>query len=138
MNSRRDFLQKLTGSAIALTILPGHTPAAGIGQPSVTGTSGAAPENIGAGAPEDRTADGPLLRVAIMGLGSYGTRVAEAMQSCKKARLAGIISGTPSKIAAWKTQYNIPDKNCYNYSNFDNIKDTPTSTPYMSLLQRPA
>ncbi|HWK07691.1 MAG TPA: Gfo/Idh/MocA family oxidoreductase [Puia sp.] len=125
MNSRRDFLQKLTGSAIALTILPGRTPAAGIGQPSGTGTSGAAPENIGAGAPEDRTADGPLLRVAIMGLGSYGTRVAEAMQSCKKARLAGIISGTPSKIAAWKTKYNIPDKNCYNYSNFDNIKDNP-------------
>ncbi|HEX9509843.1 MAG TPA: Gfo/Idh/MocA family oxidoreductase [Puia sp.] len=114
MNSRRDFLQKLTGSAIALTLLPGHVPAAGIGQSSATGAS-----------PFDDAYEGPVLRVAIMGLGSYGTRVAEAMQSCKKARLVGVISGTPSKIAAWKAKYNIPEKNCYNYSNFDNIKDNP-------------
>src|SRR5258708_33415027 len=114
MNSRRDFFQKLTGSAIALTLLPGHAPAAGIGQSSATGAS-----------PFDAAYEGPVLRVAIMGLGSYGTRVAEAMQSCKKARLVGVISGTPSKIAAWKTKYNIPEKNCYNYNNFDNIKDNP-------------
>ena len=43
-----------------------------------------------------------------MGLGSYGTRVAEAMQSCKRAKLVGVISGTPSKITAWQSKYNIP------------------------------
>jgi predicted dehydrogenase len=73
----------------------------------------------------NKTYDGPPLRVAIMGLGSYGTRVAEAMQACKRARLTGIISGTPSKITTWKARYNIPDKNCYNYENFDRIKDNP-------------
>src|SRR6201985_3248588 len=71
------------------------------------------------------TADGPVLRVAIMGLGSYGTRVAEAMQSCKRAKLVGVISGTPSKIKAWQAKYGIPDKNCYNYDNFDQIRNNP-------------
>lgn len=66
-----------------------------------------------------------MLRVAILGLGSYGTRVAEAMQSCKKAKLAGAISGTPSKIKDWQGKYNIAEKNCYNYENFDRIKDNP-------------
>jgi predicted dehydrogenase len=60
-----------------------------------------------------------------MGLGSYGTRVAEAMRDCKTAKLVGVISGTPSKITDWQSRYNIPEKNCYNYENFDNIKDNP-------------
>ncbi|HVG15587.1 MAG TPA: Gfo/Idh/MocA family oxidoreductase [Chitinophagaceae bacterium] len=68
---------------------------------------------------------GPVLRVAIMGLGSYGSRVAEAMQASKKAKLTGVISGTPSKIKDWQAKYNIPDKNCYNYENFDQIKNNP-------------
>ena len=103
MNTRRDFLQKLTGSAIAFSLLPGQTSAG----PS----------------PLARPYDGPILRVAIMGLGSYGTRVAEAMRSCTKAKLVGVISGTPSKITTWQSKYNIPEKNCYNYENFDSIKD---------------
>ena len=63
------------------------------------------------------------LRVAIMGLGSYGTRVAEAMRQCKRAKLTGAISGTPSKLTDWQRKYGIPAKNCYNYDNFDRIKD---------------
>jgi len=113
MNSRRDFLQKLTGSAIAFSLLPGQS-SAGPVQPSNTETS-----------PGNDNYDGPVLRVAIMGLGGYGTRVAEAMQSCKKAKLVGVISGTPAKIKAWQTKYHIPEKNCYNYDNFDNIKNNP-------------
>ncbi|WP_431216492.1 Gfo/Idh/MocA family protein [Puia sp. P3] len=66
-----------------------------------------------------------MLRVAIMGLGSYGTRVAEAMQTCKKAKLVGVISGTPSKVKAWQAKYNIPEKNCYNYETYDQIKNNP-------------
>jgi predicted dehydrogenase len=71
----------------------------------------------------DFSDEGPVLRVAIMGLGSYGTRVAEAMKDCKKAVLTGVISGTPSKIKDWQKRYNIPEKNCYNYENFDAIKN---------------
>jgi predicted dehydrogenase len=60
-----------------------------------------------------------------MGLGSYGTRVAEAMKSCKKAKLAGVISGTPSKVKDWQSKYGIPEKNCYTYQDFDKIRDNP-------------
>lgn len=60
-----------------------------------------------------------------MGLGGYGTRVAEAMQHCKRAKITGLISGTPSKIKSWQAKYNIPDKNCYNYETFDAIKNNP-------------
>ncbi|GGY71269.1 glucose-fructose oxidoreductase [Cellvibrio zantedeschiae] len=107
MNSRRDFLQKLTASLIILN-LPGQVSA-------YAATSGL----------NTQTYDGPPLRVAIMGLGSYGSRVAEAMQACKKAKIVGVISGTPSKISTWQSKYNIPAKNCYNYENFDDIKNNP-------------
>jgi len=111
MNSRRDFLQKLTASAIALPLSQYINPAV---EKKAPGSDH-----------EKKFYDGPVLRVAIMGLGSYGTRVAEAMQSCANAKLVGVISGTPSKITAWQTKYNIPEKNCYNYENCDAIKDNP-------------
>jgi predicted dehydrogenase len=104
MNSRRDFLQKLSVSALTVPFLPSISLAS-------TEQANEAPYQ------------GPVLRVAICGLGSYGTRVAEAMQSCKMAKLVGVISGTPSKVKDWQTKYNIPEKNCYNYDNFDKIKD---------------
>jgi predicted dehydrogenase len=104
MATRRSFLQKLSISAATL--------------PFVSFTDAAFLKRF-------QNSDGPVLRVAIMGLGSYGTRVAEAMQSCKNARLTGVISGTPSKITNWQSKYNIPAKNCYNYDNFDNIKNNP-------------
>ena len=105
MNSRRDFLQKITASAVAFSFLP---------------TSGSSNKII-----DDQPYQGPVLRVAIMGLGSYGSRVADAMQSCKKAKLVGAISGTPAKLKDWQTKYNISERNCYNYENFDKIKDNP-------------
>lgn len=103
MKSRRDFLQKITASALAVPLISTFTEAKS-NQPDVP-------------------YDGPVLRVAILGLGSYGTRVADAMQTCKAAKLVGAISGTPSKLTDWQKKYNIPEKNCYNYENFDSIKD---------------
>jgi predicted dehydrogenase len=105
MSTRRDFLQKLSAPFIALPFLPK-------GQVAIN-------EIV------NQPYQGPVLRVAIMGLGSYGTRVAEAMKDCKKAKLVGVISGTPSKIKDWQAKYNIPEKNCYNYQNFDDIKNNP-------------
>ncbi len=104
MNTRRHFLQKLTAPFIAMPLL--HCQ----GSP---GTNELYSQHY----------DGPVLRVAILGLGSYGSRVADAMQSCKKAKLTGVISGTPSKIKDWQSKYNIPANNCYNYENFDSIKN---------------
>lgn len=106
MKSRRDFLQRITASAFAVPFLASQV---------------SAKSNVIAG----RGYQGPILRVAIMGLGSYGTRVAEAMKDCKRAKLTGVISGTPSKISDWQKKYNIPAENCYNYDNFDNIKNNP-------------
>ncbi len=106
MKSRRDFLQKITAATIVVPFFS---------ECGLASSKG----------PDNKPYDGPTLRVAIMGLGSYGTRVAEAMQSCKKAKLVGVISGTPSKVKDWQSKYNIPEKNCYNYENFDNIKNNP-------------
>ncbi|QEC77017.1 Gfo/Idh/MocA family protein [Mucilaginibacter ginsenosidivorax] len=106
MNSRRDFLQKIGLSALALHLAP------------ISGWANGTDHH-------NEIYDGPVLRVAIMGLGSYGTRVAEAMQTCTKAKLVGVISGTPSKVKEWQSKYKIPEKNCYNYENFDNIKSNP-------------
>ncbi|HEY0651855.1 MAG TPA: Gfo/Idh/MocA family oxidoreductase [Chryseosolibacter sp.] len=107
MGTRRKFIQAFASSAIALPALgrnlswsPLETSSPDIGGQKV-------------------------LRVAIMGLGSYGTRVAEAMQSCKRAKLTGAISGTPSKVKDWQGKYAIPEKNCYNYENFDDIRNNP-------------
>jgi predicted dehydrogenase len=102
MTSRRDFIHKITAAAIALPFIK---PANNIMQ--------------------KKSNDDQILRVAIMGLGNYATIVAEAMQTCKKAKLAGLISGTPSKMQDWQKKYNIPAANCYNYENYDTIKDNP-------------
>ncbi|HEV2354474.1 MAG TPA: Gfo/Idh/MocA family oxidoreductase [Puia sp.] len=106
MPSRRDFLQTLTGSALVVSTAPG-TLAAGC-------ANGASSRY-----------DGPVLRVALLGLGSYATRVADAMQSCKKAKLVGAISGTPAKLPVWQQKYNIPVANCYNYQTMEQIRDNP-------------
>lgn len=103
MKTRRNFIQQVSLTAVGLPLI---------------NVLNAAGMNV-------QTNDEKILRVAIMGLGSYGTRVAEAMQSCTRAKLVGVISGTPSKIADWQKRYNIPEKNCYNYENFDAIKNNP-------------
>src|SRR3954467_4831794 len=62
------------------------------------------------------------LGVALVGLGYYSTDLlAPALQVTKNCYLAGIVTGTPSKAEAWKKQYNIPEKNIYNYQTFDQI-----------------
>lgn len=66
------------------------------------------------------------LGVALVGLGYYSTDLlAPALQQTKECYLAGIVTGTPSKAEAWKKKYNIPDKNIYNYENFDSIANNP-------------
>lgn len=106
MKSRRDFIHKLALSAAAIPFFPSQFPLHDLN-------------------PLNSSQEGRVLRVAIMGLGGYGTRVGEAIQECQRVKLVGVISGTPTKIKNWQAKYNIPDKNCYNYESFDNIKDNP-------------
>ena len=66
------------------------------------------------------------LGIALVGLGSYSTyELAPALQETKNCYLAGIVTGTPSKEKTWADKYNIPQKNIYNYQNFDTIASNP-------------
>jgi len=67
--------------------------------------------------------EGKKLNIALVGLGRYAGYLAEGLQEAQYCRLAGIVTGTPSKAADWKKRYNIPDANIYNYQNFDSIKN---------------
>lgn len=106
-NSRRDFLQKLAASAAAFPFLSSYDVLADGGLKPIT------------------SSQGPTLRVALMGLGGYASRVAEAMQSCKRAKITGLISGTPNKLSDWGNRFGVPEQSRYNYENFDQIKDNP-------------
>jgi predicted dehydrogenase len=66
------------------------------------------------------------LGVALVGLGKYSTgQLAPALQQTKLCRLAGIVTGSPSKAVKWQQQYGLAEKNCYNYKTFDRIVDNP-------------
>lgn len=66
------------------------------------------------------------LGVALVGLGYYSTDLlAPALQLTQNCYLAGIVTGSPEKAERWKKKYDIPDKNIYNYDNFDRIADNP-------------
>jgi glucose-fructose oxidoreductase len=88
------------------------TAAAGLVQPSFA--------NIITGHQKSR------LGVALVGLGYYSTDLlAPALQLTKNCYLAGIVTGTPAKAEKWKKQYNIPDKNIYNYESIDTVANNP-------------
>ncbi|MEM8846241.1 MAG: Gfo/Idh/MocA family oxidoreductase [Bacteroidota bacterium] len=62
------------------------------------------------------------LGIALVGLGGYSTyQLAPALQDTQHCYLAGIVTGTPSKEKTWIDTYGIPEKNVYNYQNFDEI-----------------
>lgn len=64
------------------------------------------------------------LGIALVGLGSYAEgQLAPALQQTKHCYLAGVVTGSEEKAAKWRQRYGIPEKNCYNYQNFDTIKD---------------
>jgi len=66
------------------------------------------------------------LGVALVGLGSYaGYELAPALLQTKNCYLAGVVTGTPAKERIWADKYNIPQKNIYNYQNFDKIASNP-------------
>ncbi|MBO0330007.1 Gfo/Idh/MocA family protein [[Muricauda] lutisoli] len=66
--------------------------------------------------------DKKKLGIALVGLGSYSTyQLAPALQDTQYCYLAGIVTGTPEKEKIWADKYGIPEKNIYNYQNFDDI-----------------
>lgn len=101
--SRRSFVNKFgvgVGASVVLTTLPSFLEL---------------PEN------EKKTYTGKKINIALCGLGNYAGMLADALQVSEYCTLAGIVTGTPAKAEKWKKQYNIPEKNIYNYQNFDEI-----------------
>jgi glucose-fructose oxidoreductase len=96
-NSRRDFIKTVGTGALAAS-LPFHIPSF-------------AKEKLG---------------VALVGLGYYSTDVlVPAFKLTKNCYFAGIVTGSPEKAKKWQAAHNIPDKNVYNYENFDKIANNP-------------
>lgn len=95
-----------------------QTGAVGLGAISL----GAAVKAIAAGTGQPQK----KLGIALVGLGGYSTgQLAPALQQTQNCYLAGIVTGTPSKAVDWSARYHIPQKNIYNYQNFDEIAHNP-------------
>ncbi len=79
------------------------------------------------GALSSRAQDtGKKIGFALCGLGNLNThQIAPALQKTQFCRLTGIVTGHPQKAARWKAQYNIPDKNIYNYDTMEQMADNP-------------
>jgi predicted dehydrogenase len=64
------------------------------------------------------------LGIALVGLGRYSKgELAPALKETEHCYLAGIVSGSPEKAKDWRKKYDLKESNCYNYDNFDSIKD---------------
>jgi len=64
------------------------------------------------------------LGIALVGLGGYSSgELAPALNETKHCYLAGIVSGSAQKREKWKKNYNLADKNVYDYHSFDSLKD---------------
>lgn len=103
--SRRSFVNKVSiglGSAAVINTLPSFMVPQDENLPPYTGKK---------------------LNVAICGLGTYADLIAKGLEKAEYCTLAGVVTGTPAKANAWKAKYNIPDKNIYNYTNFDELKN---------------
>lgn len=101
---RRGFIQK-AGTLAAGAVVAGET---------------------GLWAPRVQSQEKKKLGYALVGLGGLSTnQIAPGLEKTEHSRLAGIVSGTPSKIEKWKAKYNLPARNCYNYENYDQIATNP-------------
>lgn len=102
MNTRRIFIKNTLGGLAAVTIACNDLP-------FVTGSK-----------------QKKKLGVALVGLGYYSTDLlAPALQLTQHCSLTGIVTGSPDKAQRWQKQYNIAEKNTYDYKGFDAIANNP-------------
>jgi predicted dehydrogenase len=84
------------------------------------GSAGAWAESV-AGGGSDRK-----LGYAVVGLGSYGLgMIIPQFKNCKNSRLVGLVSGDAAKAKRVAAEHGVPEKNIYNYQNYDSIRDNP-------------
>lgn len=69
----------------------------------------------------DRNTSGKL-GIAIVGLTSYASeQIIPALSKTLNVYLAGLVSDDVSKAIQWAKKYNVPERNIYDYENFDDI-----------------
>ncbi|HTL92582.1 MAG TPA: Gfo/Idh/MocA family oxidoreductase [Steroidobacteraceae bacterium] len=67
---------------------------------------------------------GKKLGFALCGLGDLSEQqIAPALQVTERCRLAGVITDTPAKAAAWRTRYGIPVRSVYTYDTMHRMAD---------------
>ncbi|WP_420146826.1 Gfo/Idh/MocA family protein [Spirosoma sp.] len=118
--SRRNFLHQLGAATL---LVPGFAMSTGL-----QGCGSKNDESKAESASSATTESGSArkLGIALVGLGKYSEgQLAPALEKTTNCRLAGIVTGTPEKAEKWKKKYNIPDKNIYDYKNFDQLADNP-------------
>lgn len=65
------------------------------------------------------------LGYAIVGLGGYANVIMPRFAECRHSRLTALVSGDPAKALRIAAEYGVPERNIYDYSNFDRIRDNP-------------
>lgn len=105
--TRRSFLTR-TGTGIAL---------AGLGATILQSSTARAQDN----------ANGEKkLGFAFVGLGNFAThQLIPNVNKSKHCRLAALVSGHPDKAKQIAKEYNLDEKNIYNYDNYDSLRDNP-------------
>jgi glucose-fructose oxidoreductase len=97
--SRRLFVQRLLGGAAALALMP-----------RLQSTEEKTPAR--------------KLGVALVGLGNYSTgELGPALRVTEHCRLAGVVTGDPTKGARWAREYGFPEKSIYGYDTMGRMAD---------------
>src|SRR5690349_22620578 len=65
------------------------------------------------------------IRYAIVGIGAIAGQMMPALAKAKLSKLTGFVSGHPEKARHFAQLYGVPEKNIYNYDNFDQIASNP-------------
>ncbi len=105
--TRRDFL-RVTGATVAASAPFGPVAAASAAQPAPA------------------TPPSKSFGYAVVGLGGLSlSDILPAFAHTKRARLTGLVSGSPDKARSLAAQYGVPDSGMYSYDTYDRIADNP-------------
>jgi predicted dehydrogenase len=67
---------------------------------------------------------GRPLGFALVGLGNLSTnQIAPALERTTNCRLAGIVTGSPGKVARWQQRFGIPDRSVYSYETMERMSE---------------
>jgi glucose-fructose oxidoreductase len=74
----------------------------------------------------DRPAPAHKLGVALVGLGNYSRgELGPALRKTEYCRLAGVVTGDPTKGARWAKEYGFSEKNIFSYDAMARLADAP-------------